>query len=94
MTIHPIPSSESPSLRPIQERPDTTTVYDSTWAERPGTQEPEGLDRIMGADGKIYVVLAVVLLIWGGLLVVLFRTDRKIDRLERRLDQDISEDAP
>ena len=46
----------------------------------------------MGQDGKIYVVLAVVLLIWIGLLTVLFRTDRKIDRLERRLDRHISED--
>jgi hypothetical protein len=46
----------------------------------------------MGQGGKIYVVLAVVLLIWIGLVTVLFRTDRKIDRLERRLDRDIPKD--
>jgi hypothetical protein len=46
----------------------------------------------MGTDGKIYVVLAVVLLIWFGLLTLLVRTDRKIDRLERRLDADRSDD--
>jgi hypothetical protein len=42
-------------------------------------------------DGKIYVVLAVVLLIWFGLAAMLVRTDRKIDRLERRLDRSSSE---
>jgi len=92
MTVRPVSPTDAPLPRPGQERPDTTTAYDSTWTEQPAEQTPEGLDRIMGADGKIYVVLAVVLLIWFGLLVVLFRTDRKIDRLERRLDQDISDD--
>jgi hypothetical protein len=47
----------------------------------------------MGAGGKIYVVLAVVLLIWFGLVTLLVRTDRKIDRLERRLGETSSEDA-
>ena len=92
MTIHPIRPSDSPTLRPAQERPDTTSAYDSTWAEQPENPSPTGLDRVMGQDGKIYVVLAVVLLIWIGLLTLLFRTDRKIDRLERRLDRHISGD--
>ena len=92
MTIHPLRSSDAPTLRPAQERPDTTAAYDSTWAEQPAEQAPSGLDRMMGQSGKIYVVLAVVLLIWFGLLTVLFRTDRKIDRLERRLDRHISDD--
>ena len=92
MTIHPIRPSESPTLRPDQERPDTTSAYDSTWTEQPDSAPPDGLDRVMGQDGKIYVVLAVVLLIWIGLLILLFRTDRKIERLERRFDRHISED--
>jgi hypothetical protein len=92
MTIHPIRPSESPALRPDQERPDTTAAYDSTWTEQPDSAPPDGLDRVMGQDGKIYVVLAVVLLIWIGLLTLLFRTDRKIERLERRFDRHISED--
>ncbi|MFB6272896.1 MAG: CcmD family protein [Salinibacter sp.] len=93
MTIHPLRPSDAPTLRPAQERPDTTSAYDSTWAEQPTEQsrQPSGLDRIMGQNGKIYVVLAVILLIWFGLLTVLFRTDRKIDRLERRLDRHISD---
>lgn len=94
MTIHPIRLSDPPTLRPTQNRPDTTSAYDSTWTEQPAapSPQPSGLDRLMGQSGKIYVVLAVVLLIWIGLVTVLFRTDRKIDRLERRLDRDISED--
>jgi len=92
MTIHPFRPSDPPTLRPAQERPDTTAAYDTTWTEQPADESPMGLDRIMGQSGKIYVVLAVVLLIWVGLVTILFRTDRKIDRLERRLDRHISDD--
>jgi len=92
MTIHPLSSDTAPRPQSVQDRPDTTSAYDSTWTERPEAQAPEGLDRIMGTDGKIYVVLAVVLLIWFGLLAVLVRTDRKIDRLERELDAGGSRD--
>lgn len=85
MTIHPVP----------QDAPADTTAYDSVWAEstEPPAQQPEGLERVMLTDGKIYVVLAVVLIIWFGLLAFLFRTDRKIDRLERELDRDISDNT-
>ena len=86
MTIHPLPSPDATARSLVQERPDTTSAYDSTWTEQPASQAPEGLDRIMGVDGKIYVVLAVVLIIWFGLVALLVRTDRKIDRLERDLD--------
>jgi len=92
MTIHPLRPSDPPALRPAQERPDTTAAYDTTWTEQSDDPAPEGLDRIMGQDGKIYVVLAVVLLIWIGVVALLFRTDRRIERLERRVDRSISED--
>lgn len=84
MTIHPVP----------QDAAVDSTAYDSVWTGRnEPVQEPEGLERVMLADGKIYVVLAVVLIIWFGLLAFLFRTDRKLDRLERELDHDIPEDT-
>jgi hypothetical protein len=89
MTIHPL-SDDAPAPRPQQARPDTASAYDSTWTEQPAAQPPEGLERVMLADGKIYVVLAVVLLIWVGLIGLLVRTDHKIDRLERRLETDRS----
>ena len=36
----------------------------------------------MRADGKIYVVMAVVITILTGLIIYLIRLDRKITRLE------------
>lgn len=93
MTIHPFSASDPPpTLRPQQDRPDSTTAYDTTWTEQSDARPPEGLERVMLPDGKIYVVLAVVLIIWAGVVVMVFRTDRRIDRLERDLDQDIPED--
>jgi hypothetical protein len=80
-----------------------STAYDSIWGEGEAatgqalpTQQPDGFERAMMADGKIYVVLAVVLIIWLGLLFMLFRTDRKLDRLEDALDAraEREEDAP
>lgn len=91
MIVHPVRADDASALRPLQERPDTTSAYDSTWTEQSPTQKPTGMERVMLSNGKIYVVLAVVLIIWVGLLTILFRTDRKIDRLERRLDDDRSE---
>ena len=93
MTIHPL-SDDGPPPRPQQARPDTS-AYDSTWTEQPTAQQPDPLEQVMLADGKIYVVLAVVLLIWIGVVTLLVRTDRKIDRLERRLEADRSSpDSP
>ena len=42
----------------------------------------EMADRLK-ADGKIYVVVGVVLIILIGLLLYVFRLDRKISRLEK-----------
>lgn len=90
MTVHPVPSSEAPPAHPHQQRPDSA-AYDSAWTETEApAAEPMGLEPYLTADGKIYVVLAVVLIIWLGLVTLLFRTDRKLDRLERRLDDDDS----
>ena len=53
------------------------TAQDST-----GTGEASGLR----ADGKIYVVMAVVMTILTGLIIYLIRLDRKITRLEGNQD--------
>lgn len=37
------------------------------------------------ADGKIYVVIAIVLIILTGIFIYLFRLDRKITDLEKRI---------
>ena len=39
----------------------------------------------MRSEGKIYVVVAIILVIFLGLIVFLLYTDRKISRLENRL---------
>lgn len=46
---------------------------------------PDALEQVMVPGGKIYVVLGVVLLIWIGILFFLFRTDRKLDKIEKEL---------
>ncbi len=73
----------------MQTPPTDTTdaaVYDSVWA---GSALPEappvGLETVMLQHDKLYVVLAVVLIIWFGLLFFLFRTDRRLARIERDL---------
>ncbi|HEU5147232.1 MAG TPA: CcmD family protein [Chryseosolibacter sp.] len=38
------------------------------------------------ADGKIYVVVAVILIVLVGLFVYLFMLDRKLSKLERMID--------
>ena len=39
----------------------------------------------MLSNDKLFVVLAVVLVIWLGITFLLWRTDRKLDVLERKL---------
>jgi len=40
------------------------------------------------AEGKIYVVVAVILLIFAGLVIYMVRIDRKVKRLEKELDME------
>jgi len=44
------------------------------------------LETVMLQQDKLYVVLAVVLIIWFGMLFFLFRTDLRLKRLENELD--------
>lgn len=37
----------------------------------------------MRSDGKIYVLVAIILVIFSGLALYLFRLDQKISRLEK-----------
>jgi CcmD family protein len=39
---------------------------------------------VMRADGKIYVVVAVLLIIFFGLIVYLINLDRKVSKLEKK----------
>ncbi len=41
---------------------------------------------VMASNGKIYVVLAVCLTIFAGIVLYLVRIDRKISRMEKKKD--------
>ncbi|MEX0821262.1 MAG: CcmD family protein [Rhodothermales bacterium] len=84
MTIHPLQEADSTAQ---------STAYDTLWTgqEEVPVQESTGLERVMLAEDKLYVVLAVVLIIWIGLALLVFRTDRRLDRLERTMDERIAE---
>jgi len=79
--------SESDTGRTIRE---DEAAFDTAWTTESDipTKEPQGLEKTMTADGKILVVLAVVLIIWISILAFLFRTDRRIRSLEREIEQD------
>ena len=74
-----------------QATPDSTglpTAYDSVWAGTDvPTATPSFLESIMLSHDKLYVVLAVVLVIWFGIVFILFRTDRRIKALEDRIEK-------
>jgi CcmD family protein len=76
----------------MQPTPDTlaaqdtaVAVLDPEAAQALTTQPPQGIERVMLAEDKLPVVLAVVLVIWLGLLILLFRTDRRLARIEDEL---------
>lgn len=48
-------------------------------------QTPEMADT-MRSEGKIYVVVAILLIVLVGLIVFLVFTDRKVSRIEKHLD--------
>ena len=49
------------------------------------SQLADTVEHAMLSNDKLFVVLAVVLIIWLGLAAFVFRTDRRIDRLEQEL---------
>jgi len=53
-------------------------------AQNSATQKP-AMDNIMRSSGRIFVVVAVMLIILAGVLLYLFRLDRKINRIEKEI---------
>jgi hypothetical protein len=49
------------------------------------TQAPSLEDKILFQSDKIYTVLAVILLIWVGIIVQLLLIEKKIKRLEQEI---------
>ncbi len=79
-------------LQALTDTAGIATPYDTIWATAAvPTKPPQGIERVMLAEDKLYVVLAVVLIIWFGLILFIFRTDRKLNRLERTLQERLPE---
>jgi CcmD family protein len=57
----------------------TTTLY--------AQQEVEMADT-MRAEGKIYVIVGIILIVLAGLFVYLFLLDRKLKRIEEQLKKE------
>jgi hypothetical protein len=49
-------------------------------------QEPEMAD-VMRSEGKIYVVVGIILIVLSGLILYLFLQDRKINKLEEMINK-------
>lgn len=43
------------------------------------------MDNFMRSSGKIYVVIAVLLLIFVGIIIYLIRIDKKVSKLEKQI---------
>ena len=57
-------------------------------------QAARDIETVMLDNDKLLVVLAVVLIIWIGIMVFIYATDRKIDRLESSVKALRSEEEP
>jgi len=52
-----------------------------------GFAQPVEMADTMRANGKIYVVVGIILIILAGLILYLFLMDRKLSRIEKELDK-------
>lgn len=48
-------------------------------------QQEVGMADTLRSEGKIYVVVAIMLVIFVGIVAYLFSIDRKVSRLEKRI---------
>ncbi|MDQ3843660.1 MAG: CcmD family protein [Bacteroidota bacterium] len=55
-------------------------TYTLVWAQ---STSDAGMADAMRSNGKIYVVIAVILTIFAGIIIYLVRLDRKLSRLEK-----------
>lgn len=58
-----------------------------------GTALQQALDEIMLANDKLWVVLAVVLIIWAGIVAYIYALDRRLGRLEQALAEPAASDS-
>lgn len=76
----------SPVAAQAQTRPEGMTEMEVT--STPVNSDIEMADRLR-QDGKIYVVVAVFLIIMAGVVFYLVRLDRKVSALEKEFGKDL-----
>jgi CcmD family protein len=64
----------------------TIVFLGSFFMSQLATAQPEMADT-MRSEGKIYVVVAILLIIFGGLIGYLVMLDRKVTRIEKKLTE-------
>lgn len=60
-----------------------TVVWLALFIPNVGTSQAVEMADTMRSEGKIYVLVAIILVIFSGLALYLFRIDQKISRLEK-----------
>lgn len=61
----------------------TILLLTNFWALAQNTTEKVDMAETMRSNGKIYVVIAVILTIFAGIIIYLIRLDRKMTKLEK-----------
>lgn len=74
--------SATPMTNTIAQATDNTTVQATTGA---GSSSEVEMADTLRQDGKIYVVVAVIVTVLAGLILYLIRLDRKVSKLEQQL---------
>lgn len=69
----------------LQSADTTVALFDTTAAQALAVQTASPSERAMLAENKLPVVLVVVLVVWAALMLLAFRTDRRLARIERTL---------
>lgn len=60
----------------------TLLLLINIWLQAQDTTEKVDMADTMRSNGKIYVVVAVILTIFAGIIIYLIRLDRKMSKLE------------
>lgn len=71
----------------IVETDTLTEAYSDKWQGVPTGEDVSMVERVLGSNNLIFVVLTVSLIIWFVLLTFLIRLDKKVTRIENSTHQ-------